>query len=131
MQAKELRIGNILIYNEQTVRVMGISGRKIELGYFTDSLGFERNIDDPNLKPIALTTEILEKAGFVKDAEYSEVFRMKHTDHDARYLLYLTHVHQVEICVHGYSANNAPCQYLHTMQNLYFALTATELNIEL
>lgn len=71
LQAKDLRLKNLLSYAGQTVYVMGIRqsthymipSHNIELGYFTDSVGFERRENDPDLAPIALTSEWLERAG--------------------------------------------------------------------
>ena len=67
MDAKELRIGNLLSYVNQKVIVLDIVTRKgydVELGYFTDSVGFERKLSDKDVEPIPLTEEWLLKFGF-------------------------------------------------------------------
>ena len=132
MKASELRMGNILEYHGQQVIVLEIKRDSAEFGYFTYSIGFERfylGHDFPN--PIPLTEEWLVKAGF--------------DDIDSGYLsIELPNCGGGRICLwkmnyggypvlHSIGIGNKPTgwlrevKYVHTLQNLYFALTQTEL----
>jgi hypothetical protein len=85
--------------------------------------------------PIPLTPEILEKAGFIKEddgiSEYhklvicrSEVISI---EDDWSFGLNA----EDESSKQGYASSDGVCQYVHQLQNLYFALTGTELEINL
>jgi hypothetical protein len=119
MTTKELRIGNLLNYCGQIVYVMGIyPDNKVELGYFADSIGFTRSIDDKDLKPIELTEET-----FIK-------FFFKWKNHALR---------KGSICIRSYGGDWAiflsnesfnfkiDLKYAHNFQNLYHSLTGEEL----
>ncbi len=117
IQAKELRLGN-WVYNGfgEAVKIHGIISEGNTGGYNLKTLN-----------PIPLTPEILEKAGFVKTGRYAigaggyitygkgriELLQPKKGDP------YILAFYEVKI------------QYLHQLQNLYFALTGTELTIKL
>lgn len=90
--------------------------------------------DQENIHPIPLTPEILEKAGFKKG-------RFDLTD---AYYLNVNNPHGLEqrftsfdpydLGVAFFSNRKMigrSCESLHSLQNLYFALTGTELNINL
>jgi hypothetical protein len=75
-----------------------------------------------DLQPIPLTPEILEKCGLERDTvTKTEVYRfpklslMRGLDNEYRF----------------FDIKSAPIKYLHQLQNLYFALTGTELQISL
>jgi hypothetical protein len=69
---KELRRFNMLHYCDKPVYVLGIhpatefmgQSHHLELGYYLDSVGFQRHQNDENLKPIALDSSILIRAGW-------------------------------------------------------------------
>jgi hypothetical protein len=124
MDAKELRAGNYL-YDEGKIICFGENGTSLHY-----ALGTGYNFD-----PIPLTEEILLKAGFENSS-----------------FAYFTHlmpkeITVIDLTVHftGYDLKTLsertigfddmeypfPCKYLHQLQNLYFALTGEELNIEL
>ena len=122
MTTKELRIGNILNYCGQIVYVMGIyPDNKVELGYFADSIGFTRSIDDKDLKPITLTEKLLIKHGFKKqdnnwkalDLHFAyiswEVLAGTTLSFEKEWI-FLPHI-----------------KYFHKLQNLYHSLTGEEL----
>jgi len=110
MEAKELRIGNWVLINDTPNIIRGGGIAAIEAGYFKMPLC-----------PIPLTPEILVKAGFVNGK------------------LNKFHVFgNGNLTVEGYEADynglyigNIKNIYVHQLQNLYFALTGDELNIEL
>ena len=109
MIATELRVGNLLNYCGNTVTVMEIlRNNRVELGYFTDSIGFVRSLDDENIKPIPLTEEWVTKCDKIywlsKDI--------------GGYFLW-------------FNGDKIYIKYVHSLQTLYFALTNEELKIEL
>jgi len=122
IQTNELRIGNWI--NEFEIATQADS-RFIDRLYNIELRG-KIAID---VTPIPLTPEILEKAGF-NEVDGNEWYRF----YDKGFLRVFIH-HSVDSCfvsVDGlkidYYINNF---YLHQLQNLYFALTGEELNIEL
>jgi len=129
INANELRIGNWISQNGKTFQV-----DEIRHWYFSDA------------EPIPLTTEILEQCGFEKDKSNDvferEVYSIQvsnntslyfdaHKDwmRDDKYLeWYLSHEWNNNNFKNEF--RNAP-DYLHQLQNLYFALTGEELTIKL
>jgi len=133
MKANELRIGNLIIFDNL------ISGEQIieVTPRFFSSLAGGRDFEDQKnntelnnyYKPIPLTEEWLLKFGFEKGNKYwhnglgSNIFY----DLDNKYLrqAYGT---GVNITMFAISAMNI--QYVHQLQNLYFALTGEELTVK-
>lgn len=123
MIQSELRLGNWVCYRDK--RNLQVSN----LGDFfqtVNSLTLQDGSDDiSDYTPIPLTPEILVKAGFVK---------ANTTDN---YIIFINGI------AFGISANGdvdmdymefeevCNIKYLHTLQNLYFALTGEELTFEL
>lgn len=116
MKASELRIGNYLQFNPITVTSIGVYSNGISK---ITPLGIH-NIDTGVLKPtpITLTEEWLEKFGFVN--EYgdgvgtfyeNEKFGVRKIDG-----IFEDYYYGIKI------------QYVHQLQNFYFALTGEELN---
>jgi len=122
IQTNELRIGNWI--NEFEIATQADS-RFIDRLYNIELRG-KIAID---VTPIPLTPEILEKAGF-NEVDGNEWYRF----YDKGFLRVFIHksVDSCFVSVDGlkidYYINNF---YLHQLQNLYFALTGEELNIEL
>ncbi len=125
IQANELRIGNWV--NEATHDLSSgliVLQHTVVCGNMIKTIELSKNAH--HYRPIPLTPEILEKAGFVKKVGdittwgLDGVSLMKSKEVPGSYVLcgmikrYLTRLH-----------------YLHQLQNLYFALTGQELNIEL
>lgn len=83
-------------------------------------------------KPIQLTPEILEKCGFAYARKNSSVLQFKIAYNDSDYPCSLqVSGSGIQICRSGIGAICAPIEYLHQLQNLYYALTGTELEIKL
>lgn len=116
MKANELRIGNLVSNFGQHCFVMNIyKDNKVELGYFEDSIGFVRSLDDIDIKPILLTEEWLLNFGFEKLGAI--VFQCDHfrlLEEDGIFYFHSA-VRKTEI------------KFVHQLQNLYFALTGNEL----
>lgn len=112
IQANELRIGNWVYQNQRNdfVRIDGGDIWNIQSNIITEK----------DIKPIPLTPEILEKAGF-KESLISKDYIYK------GFMM----LHKTE----GYMCSPfdfmKKVTYVHELQNLYFALTGEELNIEL
>lgn len=124
MTANELRIGNwVLNASSKTpVQVDSICNKGISLFADCCVTGGELEViySFNDLEPIPLTEEILEKCGFEKD-EPKGWYRKGFMD-----LFDGNPFH--------YASGNNLCPdilYLHQLQNLYFALTGEELNINL
>ena len=122
--AKDLRIGNLLAYHGQSVHVMAIDKVSAEFGYFTDSIGFERTFGSPDFpKHIPLTEEFLIRFGFEK--RYEMFWRkgviyllMNGEKFEFRFFGADTDVFYIK-----------PIEYVHSLQNLYFALCGEELTL--
>lgn len=115
IQANELRIGNYVIAKGEIEKVDDVLLFGINLHH--DCWEFEYK----DIKPIELTEEILLKCGF---SNFSKP--------QYRWLLgdFKLDIDDFAICFMGNWLDIKIC-YLHQLQNLYFALTNTELKINL
>lgn len=116
MKAEELRIGNWVELDGNPSQVQFVDPNEI------------RNSGD-RLKPIVLSPEILEKAGFEKEEEHN-----KKVYSYGEYWIEIAQWNPIKVSVWKYGAMNYPCfltqvSFLHQLQNLYFALTGEELKI--
>lgn len=142
LEPKDLRIGNILDYDGKFVHVTNLS-LDIDDEY-QETIGFcewgktkneksdwNRSLCD-KLSPIPLTPEILEKCGFKKNGTFDKQF-----NNGNQIEIDLSDEYKGEVWLGGSdSCTNgmgfvANCQYLHQLQNLYFALTGEELTVNL
>lgn len=121
IQPNELRIGNwfyVHCYGLDPWEY-GLTETKIEMHHFC---GFENH----QFEPIPLTPEILEKAGFSSGSEiyYTLDFFVitKSIDHQTW---------EFKIKTSWAENRTIGLRYVHQLQNLYFALTGTELEIKL
>jgi hypothetical protein len=121
MEAKELRIGNIVKY-ENTVYLHG--GKITEVDNIIQG-------ETDYYEPIPLTEEWLLKFGFNKEhnsdeSEDRDCFYINDSD-DSFYMNYDYKSYYgwyLGATTYGYLTS---LQYVHQLQNLYFALTGTEL----
>ena len=123
MEANEIRVGNWLIdprkFNKDTREFFHIN----ENGYFKATA---RDIQVAELfDPIQLTEEILLKCGFKKKIGYKFVLPNLHFS--------LVRIDSATREEYAFSHYNlwVNLEYVHQLQNLYFALTGTELEIKL
>jgi hypothetical protein len=120
MKANQLRIGNLVQVNNETVEVLWFDHE----GAVCQTLDHKAQVDMP-IEPIPLTEDILLKCGFKRDNKYD--FTLKVKDVGDFYTSsewfhgngYITFEHF-----------GIKLFYLHQLQNLYFALTEEELTIK-
>jgi hypothetical protein len=143
IEPKDLRIGNALYYNNKPVSVtflsLDIDDEYNELIGFVEwgknsneTMDWNRSLL-PDLKPIPLTPEILEKCGFVPFVDSENIFELE-TDNNLCYLRKEDNGFRPAEPVDGdaeFITIGIKIQYLHQLQNLYFALTGEELQINL
>ena len=125
MKANELRIGNWVKWNYE--ESSDGNAYPVEFGYELDDIKNNPNI----VEPIPLTEEWLVKFGFDKEEEYDEGkvidYRMTLMKNSLEFVSFwesedITGVNQYQTGV--------DVEYVHQLQNLYFALTGTELEIK-
>lgn len=135
IKATELRIGNWVIIKDD---VRGNYTYEITAHDLEEMESFEDDYKSNGVLPIPLTPEILEKAGF--EARNERMFRKEinhvmikrvwvynsndHYPNDDNWYLGAENKHEEQIS--GIIIN-----HLHQLQNLYFALTGEELEINL
>jgi hypothetical protein len=123
MKESELRIGNLVKVMHETVSVQEICKNST----LPDVVGIVHYMQNSSrcwssamiVEPITLTEEWLARLGFEKDGDY---FSKNSIHYDLiRNLFYSGNDHV--------SGGNPECKinYVHQLQNLYFALTAVEL----
>jgi hypothetical protein len=126
MKANELRIGNLVTYENKTHKIFGISEQypfldTIEYGAFV--------VEWYDLKPIPLTEDWLLKAGFevVYDSEFTK--RLDFIK-DNRFDFFINKQNETlsGIRFKGNTFFNE-AKHVHQLQNIYFALTGEELAI--
>jgi hypothetical protein len=121
MIANELRIGNLINY-EQTTHVITEISKTMIIHCWVKNKKDEYVSDFSEISPIPLTPEILEKCGFEKA-----------NDNFGGYLSPLYKVGRIRINDNEWynSCFYTTVKYLHQLQNLIHALTGTELEIKL
>ena len=133
IQPTEFRIGNYLLVNNSLQQISAlcidsnISNTHMQVGYIKDGdVHYEKAASD-KVQPVPLTDEILEQGGFKFDAYFKLWQKMKEVfgtgtemeldrDHTA-----LDFSHRPIL---------KDIQYLHELQNLYYALNRKELPMD-
>lgn len=135
LTANELRIGNYVKYFDKYCKVEQIKHENSKYYIWAKpQQGTIYNVIDA-FEPILLTPEILEKAGFFKQ-DY-ETWGIKidlnaKIDFYTGWFMIWEQQGQYSTSMGDYrNDTNANFKYLHQLQNLYFAITNTELEINL
>lgn len=121
MEVNELRIGNWVLCDN-------IPRKVIELNFVEEDI--EANCEDVNYlninhyNPIPLTEEILLKCGYVENGAWYESVELKLDIFKDFQIFWIEDAEE-------HTEIRKPIKHLHQLQNLYFALTQEELNIEL
>ena len=124
MKANELRIGNHIINDGCICEILFLHGGKYDYCGLKTRQGGEINAHLDLIKPIPLTPEVLGKCGFESG---ETVFRKRDNlviSKDLSWIgIYSDRMDDDAVF-------NCP-KYLHELQNLFFALTGEELEINL
>ena len=128
VKANELRVGNLLNYQTAEGDVVTLTTDFGTIQWATDdSKGF-------NLvhSPIPLTEEWLTKFGFEKPSVCGSYVILYLNDENKPSSLQIPLFRKdvIQICRSGICAYEAKCEFVHQLQNLYFALTGEELEIK-
>ena len=138
MKASDLRIGNYVYYEHTTHIVSGIHGNKVYSWWVKDGepvIEYEAKdisgtqVENPYMdvvsqyEPIPLTEGLLKEFGFdMKDKNRLDwvkgAFNLERSNED-----------DSKFCFEVYS-HYIPLDYIHQLQNLYFALTGEELKLK-
>ena len=111
MKANELRIGNWVSKHGEIYQITSATIVCLERG-------------ESDVKPIAITPEWLQRFGFEKIGNGWQLdVEINH------YCLYSESGKYVDLFVFSDEVGQQ-CQYIHQLQNLYFALTGEELEIK-
>ena len=126
MEIEELKIGNWVLFNGYPVQIR-------ELQYISKiDVYLDSNVNVATYKPMPLTEEILLKCGFETESKYDD-FKLNGVNIQScsmrcktleRFSFYLNLGDEND------ELNNK-IDYLHELQNLYYALTKKELDIKL
>lgn len=131
IDVKELRIDNLVMCKNEICRINMINrGDVVEVSTIdSDSVKecFACEIMSDRLYPIILTEELALKCGFKKINHVSgySFFSMERKKYGANIDIYEAY------STIGGNTSVPHIQFLHQLQNLYFALTGNELKIEL
>jgi hypothetical protein len=137
MKANELRINNLLKIGEEPVRVISLGVNPISTGYILCAAKGGQVYHD-GFSPIPLTPEILEKAGFEqRKYKYGGIgwVKKKNTGRIFKLSVMSGSLNPTGMAIFRYWSDNGGAipkiTSLHQLQNIFFALTGEELNIEM
>lgn len=122
LEAKSLRIGNLVRYSDKNETPSPIV---IQVG-IQDLILISESVKGCNYEPIPLTEEWLLKCGFESDTIFG--FNIKYKK--GNFELWYSKQKNIFL-VENLKIIKCEPKYLHQLQNLYFALTSTELIIKL
>ena len=118
MKNNELRVGNLILFDDKVVDVTGIA----KSGFYFGKHGFAINLLEW-FQPIPLTEEWLLKAGFEKvGVNYQKDWILLWT------YLKTGEVHFVLNEPNSNKRHITELKFVHQLQNLYFALEGSELD---
>jgi len=143
IEAGELRIGNRIKFKDKYFTIFGISflsdidsKRK---GFVVDLIDNIKKINETpftkDIEPISLTPEILEKCGFENDDNLSIRYSLRILDdYELVFGRFDFEPDRKGIwldCDDSFYSKDLKITYVHQLQNIYFALTGEELQINL
>jgi len=128
METNEFRIGNYVFLHKNSIgKVTAIEQHLILINQYyvkindTNDIYYQAN----QIKPIPLNEELLLKCGFVKLGDLDFFYILEYE------MNFKISSDLKMIAWYNLQLHNVKIEYLHQLQNLYFALTNNELNIEL
>lgn len=116
MEVKDLRLENLVTWEGTVDTVENLT---------SDWDGLEDYINSGHIEPIKLTEEWLERFGFELSCDMYEIDNsdfLFSIELDKDFFLYTDH--------YGGGKYYKEIRHVHTLQNLYFALTGTELTLK-
>lgn len=122
MESKELRIENLVTYYGRVVSITGITEEHPFIYLITADY-----LDWDEIEPIPLTEEWLLKFGFEKTKH--DFYDLKIPKGVSAKLTMNNSFNSFQVCQSGYGFN-VELNYVHQLQNLYFALVGKELTIK-
>jgi predicted lipoprotein len=138
MKSNELRLGNYIMYSDG-----GEIGQVIEIDRY-GQVAIDLDCELMDLRkyysPVILTPEILEKCGFVVDGNFDNhsvdyhrlgSIHLQMMNYDGHECYYTWRDNVIQDKLGDKKQHSLQVQHLHQLQNLYFALTQTELTIQL
>lgn len=136
MNFLDLRIGNLVSYEDQNFIISSINPPYVELMGTNNDRLFLTDINSEKLKPIRISEDSLKKAGFSKNLYYykriDEHTFLEFYMHEWRFRKYWQGVDEYnnhskvrEITF------QCQCHYVHELQNAYYLSTNKELSINL
>jgi hypothetical protein len=124
IKANELVVGHIFMRKHGKGHTWTVIDERIVGIVFSKSLEYALN----DFEPIPLTAETLKGCGFIaRPGSGTLMLTIAYEDSDYPCTLQRTG-DGVQICRSGIGAITAHIEYLHQLQNLFFALTGQELN---
>jgi hypothetical protein len=138
---KELRMGNYVIYEATNHIVTSVSESLFSHQWWKHfPYGDTYSCDQDDIDPISLTSEILEKCGFVQMIDSNNKYEQRYQGNaDLNFGYPVLYLNEYEYLSQNCATPNGylwlhnfriKCIFLHQLQNLYFALTGTELNYQ-
>jgi len=134
MKATDLRIGNYVYYNGTHKEIGVVTALESylvlpEQSYVKLNHVINNKYYLTEINPIELTEELLLKCGFVRNGDWAEL----EIPTRAMIRFYNFNCAECDLVQDGkyFAFKNSHIIYLHQLQNLYFALTQTELQITL
>lgn len=136
IKATELRIGNKIKLNDEIRNVEMIHDNGMTIGKITNGFYADGYFED--FDPIPLTPELLEQCGFITPdyklpfGDYEILMKRRDDGTWHAWINYERSAMEKECGEGHYNVYHLsfPCQYLHSLQNLYFALAGEELQIK-
>lgn len=127
----ELRVGNIVLYTQDNdeLPVLKIDGdnKTICLDLL---LGLNMQVNEQDIEPIPLTPEWLERMGFVKNTREEWDGPKIELEHSLEWFTIKGYGPDSFMLMGSEWTTGKPFQFVHQLQNLYFALTGEELIIK-
>ena len=128
MKANELRVGNFVKYENKVFEIAGTSPEYPFLNTIEFGVGV---VEWHTIKSIPLTDEWFIKFGATKDKDYN-VHNTLSINDDYGYILFVHTEKGYDVFIHINDHSVLlynEIQYVHQLQNLYYAITGEELKI--
>jgi len=125
MKANEVRLGNLVKYKDKIYKIIGMDYDLPVLDSDEFGIGV---VGWDNLQGVELNNQLLLKCGFkTQEFHWANCIKLR-VCNDYSYLYWWEEA-GLELSVAKHCLKNSNIKYLHQLQNLYFALTGEELNI--